>query len=611
MTTHNYKRFGPYTSFLKIDGRHPYREAVSDGYVDYAAYTRSGGEVFYFNFDLAKEMGLIAKSHPHELNKELRDAILYTFSLQIINEYDIAHNTVVPQHQIRPHKYMATRYLQLQHPSRKGYTSGDGRSIWNGCFSGRNAIWDVTSCGTGTTCLSPAMVLGNKPVKTGDPKVSYGSGRSDLLDGISAAIMSEIMHRNGISTERTLAVISFPDNTSINVRAGKNLLRPAHFFRYLKQGDYVQLKGLMDYFIERQVRNGECEKISDRKMRYRDALKRVATSFAEAVACFEVEYIFCWMEWDGDNILTDGGIIDYGSVRQFGLYHHEYRYDDVDRMSTTITEQKNKAKYIVQNFAQITDYLLSKRKKNIRHFAVDPVLKLFDEVYAKKKAELILYRVGFDREVVSRLLSSKKAVETLDRFIAIYSYFEKVKSSNGLHDVKDGVTWDAVFCVRDILRELPKYYLSSDEYMDCHAFTDILRSNYATKDDLRLTPGRKEKIRCFQEQYRALIRHAAQRMNVSDASILKNIVKRSGLINRYERITGDSIITAAEALVRSRSRMAPKTMHEVLSEFVELQVLRPESKSRRKRAGLKLNNRTARNVLNKLHGFVKEYREGI
>jgi transcriptional regulator with XRE-family HTH domain len=47
------------------------------------------------------------------------------------------------------------------------------------------------------------------------------------------------------------------------------------------------------------------------------------------------------------------GIIDYGSVRQFGIRHDKYRYDDVERFSTNLNEQKNKARLIVQVFAQL------------------------------------------------------------------------------------------------------------------------------------------------------------------------------------------------------------------------------------------------------------------
>ena len=135
---------------------------LQDAYVDYAARARHGGKVFYFNFELAKEMGLIGKRHPRQMNAALTKAVLDAFSLVIINEYDITHGVRFSKKDIRPHRYMATRYLQCQHPSKKGLTSGDGRSIWNGCFTGRGVTWDISSCGTGATCLSPAVAIYHK-----------------------------------------------------------------------------------------------------------------------------------------------------------------------------------------------------------------------------------------------------------------------------------------------------------------------------------------------------------------------------------------------------------------------------------------------------------------
>lgn len=238
-----------YRQFYRIDGRHPWRDVASDAYVDYAARTRHGGKVFYFNFELAKEMGLIAKRHPNRLNAALSKAILDTFSLVIINEYDIEHRLQVPAKDLRRHKYMATRYLQCQHPSKQGLTSGDGRSIWNGYFKSKGGIWDVSSCGTGATRLSPAAAIFNKFYKTGDDTDSYACGQADLVDGVCAALMSDIFHKNSIPTERTLAIISYADGSSINVRAASNLLRPAHLFRMLKQNRLRDLRAAVDYYL--------------------------------------------------------------------------------------------------------------------------------------------------------------------------------------------------------------------------------------------------------------------------------------------------------------------------------------------------------------------------
>ena len=605
------KKQQDYSCFSKIDGRHPFKNAVPNGFVDYSVTTRRGGKVFYFNFDLAKEIGLIPKNLQHSLNKNLCKAILDTFSLEIINEYDIIHKTPIPKKEIRPYKYMATRYLQSQHPGRTGLTSGDGRGIWNGFYKGKNAIWDISSCGTGATKLSPASAIENKFFKTGDDSVSYGCGRADLLDGVSAAIMSEIFHHNKILTERTLAIIAFNKGTSINVRAYKNLLRPAHFFHYMKQGNYEELKGAIDYYINRQVESGDWPAIKNPIKKYQDMLERVNINFARVAAQFESKYIFCWLDWDGDNILVDGGIIDYGSLRQFGLYHREYRYDDVNRMSTTIAEQKHKAKYIVQTFAQITDFLITKKKKNIKAFSKHKIMKAFDQVFERTKDASVLYKMGFDETLQQKLLNKKSVLKDIRTFRRLFAYFEEAKSKKGLYEIEDGITWDAIFCMRDIMRELPKFYLGNNRMMEPEDFIEILRSNYATKADIALSRNRKSKIIHFQKIYWKLVKKAAILSGKSPKKVLTYMAGRSALINRYERVTGDSIIGVTEKMVRSRKSVNSKGLHDMFVEFVEEQILCPEYFERSGGSHKRLRNKKTKKILNTMLRIVKDYREGI
>ena len=152
-----------YSRFDEINGQHPLQGDVDDFCVLYDVRPRSGGKVSWFNFELAEEMGLIEPGHPHKLNKELEKKLLETFALIIVNEYDLKNRKkMIQSSKVRPHKYMATRYLQLQHPNKQGKTSGDGRSIWNGCFQRNGITWDVSSCGTGATRLSPATAMKKK-----------------------------------------------------------------------------------------------------------------------------------------------------------------------------------------------------------------------------------------------------------------------------------------------------------------------------------------------------------------------------------------------------------------------------------------------------------------
>jgi uncharacterized protein YdiU (UPF0061 family) len=552
---------GTYPRFALIDGDHDFKQAVPDGYVEYSVRKLHGGRVAYFNFALGKEMGLIERDHLHRLNPQLEEAILDTFPLQVVNEYDLLHKTPIPKKDIRPKKYMATRYLQLQHASRQGKTSGDGRSIWNGQISHKGITWDVTSCGTGSTCLSPAAAkLGFIP-KTGDPSVSYGCGKADVQEGTSAAILSEIFHRSGIPTERTLAIIEFEDGTSINVRAGTCLLRPSHFFHHLKQGNYDGLKGAIDYFIRRQAKNkGWGQPTSAHDLagpggRYYGLARKIAIEFARMAATFESEYVFVWMDWDGDNILANAGIIDYGSVRQFGLYHHHYRFDDGDRWSTTLPEQRLKARETVQAFIQIASFLHSGRKRNIKRFRKHPILRLFDREFERATHHRMLGKLGFD-ERQSRFLLEERMPQ-VQRFRKAFSYFERATRPRK-HRTADGVTRDALYCMRDAMRELPARWLRGEltdaSLAGCRDFLKLVASQYASTTHVTPTFQRCLRVREYFAAFDALLETTGRKFAIERASLLSGLSTRAAEANPRDRITGESILYVTEKLLRARRR---------------------------------------------------------
>lgn len=446
--------------------------------------------------------------------------------------------------------------------------------------------------------------------KTGDPSVSYGCGYSDLEDGIAAALLSEIFYRNGLATERTLAVIEYPKGCSINVRTGTNLLRPSHLFRYLKQGDLAGLRSAVDYFIDRQVANGYWPEQGSRKKDYAYLPEYIATRFARATARFESDYLFVWLDWDGDNILMDGGIIDYGSVRQFGLYHHEYRFDDTDRWSTTIPEQKRKARYIVQTFIQISDFLLRGKKNPIQTYARHEMLTAFDREFDHHLDGNLLYKIGFNDSHREYLLNEHP--DLIENFQRVFSYFEKAKSHRGPHKVLDGRTWDAIYCMRDILRELPVHLLGKGAIMPPELFMETMASSYASKRDKTLHEGKIRKIHEFQKQYWALVQQAAKRFKKSERNMLLELGMRAAIINQYDRITGNAILEVTANVLRERKRLSFDDMHKVIQDFIHYQKMRPDPKSKKDMTNLNsVEQRRSLEVMHKIIGLVRENRESL
>ncbi len=553
-----------YDHFDKINGQHPWQKAVPEGYVLYNVRSRTKGKVIYFNFDLAKEMGLVDSNHPEVISNELEQKLLETFAIQIINEYDILHKTPIPPEDIKPNKYMATRYLQLQHPSRTGKTSGDGRSIWNGTWKNLGKTWDLSSCGTGATSLSPATAKSKNFFRTGDLSVSYGCGYADVSDSLETAIFSQILHQNGTPTERSLCVIEFPKKLALNVRVSENLLRPSHLFNHLKQSNLEALQRAFDYYIERQMDNSDlCVKKNESK--YDAVIQYLARTFGQMSAHFESEYLFCWLAWDGDNILLDGKIIDYGSIRQLGLFHHTYRFDDVERWSTNIKEQKIKARGMIQTLIQAIEFIKTKQKKPLSSFRKHDILKVFDNEFNRQAELNLLSRMGFEDSIrLQLLLRNRKLVR---EFQNVFSTFEQALTLKGQEDVPDGVNTNAVFCMRNILRELPKKLSQTNAFVPAREFLEFAKSSYALKKDLKLNEVLNSRISKFQMIYLQLINESAQVKKCSTGEMLATVISRSNVINTYSRITGDGICHTVEYLINQKPKFSTAEFHMLLKKF--------------------------------------------
>jgi uncharacterized protein YdiU (UPF0061 family) len=601
-----------YEKFKEVDGRHPWRNVSPDGYVDYQARYRPHGRVLFFNFPLAKEMGLIPSDHPASINKELEQVILDTFSLQIINEYDIERGKKFPPETIKPHPYMATRYLQIQHRSRQGKTSGDGRSIWNGYLKTEKLTFDISSRGTGATILSPgAQHAGDGLVATGDETYGYSSGLADLDEMLGSAVMSEIFYRQGIPTERCLTVIGFPDTSAIGVRSAPNLIRPAHIFRYLKQGRYEELKASVDYFIDREVQNGFWE-VPDGNERYAKALDYFARSYARLTALLEEEYIFNWLSWDGDNMLASGAVLDYGSIRQFAAKHDKYRFKDVDRYSASLAEQRGWARSLVQVFAQVMGFIQSGTKKPLNSFKNAECLRVFDEAFANERDQRMLWRMGFTPEQIGYLMTNaRKEVRDFDRSL---SYFEDRKVSKGIEKLPDGFTHNPVFLIRNLLRLLPAYYVAqtisrSDDasaYMPDDIFCRIMAASYAGKSDLKPTPAVSAHVRDFQECYLRLVAAFGGPFDL----VLKTLQERSAVINHRHRITGDAVTWIIEEVIAMKGKMRIDGLQEALDAFIDSQVLIPGKWQ--PVAPEKLNSNTLKSqLLQKIQQNLETYKESI
>jgi len=563
-----------YRALDQLDGSHPWKEQVPEGFVLYPVRKLDGGRITYFNFNLAKEMGLIADNHPHRLNKKLEQKLLDTFCLRIINEYDQQKNIQYPKSAIKKNLYMATRYLQLQHPDKSGRTSGDGRCIWNGAWSHNGHTWDVSSRGTGVTALAPGVVQAGKPLRSGNTAHGYGCGMAEMDELFGAALMSEIVHRNGHSTERMLCIVDLGKGLGIGVRAAPNLIRPAHWFLYLKQSRLEPLKRSLDYFIDRQNKNGEWTLSPTRKDKYSATLGVLTETFAKFFAYLDRDYIFAWLDWDGDNVLANGGIIDYGSVRQFGLRHDQYRYDDIDRFSTNLNEQRLKARVVVQVFAQMIDFLETGAKKSLSDFKNHAALKTFDQRFQHHLLDRFLYQLGFEG-TMRRLLLNKHGA-AVRQFFQTHSEFERTKTHRKMRRVADGVHRPAIFNMRTIFARMPEYLLKNKlSKFSPKSFFKMILSTQANRRDRQFRMSHRRRIELWQNQYTGLIKKVSTPQNIE--KLLRNMQKRAEMINQEDRMTGNALINIVEELLKFKKQGGPvNQIQALIDDFIEHQTLNPD-----------------------------------
>ena len=100
-------------------------------------------------------MGLIPADHPHSLNKDLEQAILETFSLQIINEYDLKLGKKYSPETVKPHPFMARVTCKLNIATNKARLQEMAEASGMVTCKASKLTFDISSRGTGATILSP------------------------------------------------------------------------------------------------------------------------------------------------------------------------------------------------------------------------------------------------------------------------------------------------------------------------------------------------------------------------------------------------------------------------------------------------------------------------
>jgi len=117
-------------------------------------------------------------------------------------------------------------------------------------------------------------------------------------------------------------------------------------------------------------------------------------------------------------------------------------------------------------------------------------------------------------------------------------------------------------------------------------------------------------VSAFQNRYLDLLEAVAMGAGRSLQNLLGEVAHRAGVINRFDRVTGDSLAHGATELLRNRKSMSKPPMYRVIRQYTELQSQDPDVGDKSKPAS-RLRNPDAKRILDTLIELQEQCRHGL
>jgi len=221
-----------------------------------------------------------------------------------------------------------------------------------------------------------------------------------------------------------------------------------------------------------------------------------------------------------------------------------------------------------------------------------------------------LAKIGFTQDQQNILLANKASRETAYAFQKQFRFFEKAVSGRRAYKTPDGVTRDAIFCMRDFLREFPRFYHKQNHLMMPIEFIATIASNYSSQRDLVKYEKKEQRIKSLQTTYLALVEHCQRLTAEDEKEILEQLVERSKIINRYDILTGNGVIRIVDRLLKQRSQLSFAEFQSVLHRIAADQVTDPDFISS-KYEDFYVKNKKTQDIASRAGKMVGRYRESI
>jgi uncharacterized protein YdiU (UPF0061 family) len=280
---------------------------------------------------------------------------------------------------------------------------GDGRAILLGEVEDKNSV------------LRDIQLKGSGPTKYS----RRGDGRAWLGPVLREYLISETMHKLGISTTRALCAVSTGENIyrteplpgAVLTRVARSHIRVGTFEYFSGLGDTEALEILLNYVIDR-----EYPELKTSNNKALGLLGKVASRQAELIAKWlSVGFVHGVMNTDNTSIA--GETIDYGPCAFMDTYNSNQVFSSIDNYGRY--SYKNQSQIGLWNISCLAGSLLELINPD-RDQATSQVQEIFDEYKSDFKnhyQKIFLNKIGiFDNQQAQDMELVKEFLELLEDF---------------------------------------------------------------------------------------------------------------------------------------------------------------------------------------------------
>jgi hypothetical protein len=266
--------------------------------------------------------------------------------------------------------------------------------------------------------------------------------------------------------------------------------------------------------------------------------------------------------------MADGRLIDYGSIRRFGVFHHKYRFDDVERWSTNILEQRLKARATVQTIVQMVDYLVHGECRPLVDFKNHKFLEIFDETFWRERHKHLLYKFGFDGAQAETLM--EKHQDLVIKFARQHDSLEKRLINRRAVRVQDGSNQPALFNMNQMRSQLALNVSVEPHQNNIKDLVLKSLTKYCSGADRKVALKQCGQVRSLLVHLKKIhdsVREGTRGKNLKNQE--KQFLNRALNKNRVARITGDGMIFIGQLVSRKRKTLSPEQLYVLMLSFLE------------------------------------------